>query len=823
MRRTLVALVLSNLVLINLLTFPNAVKLGTTSPRVLNNLEKEGLSPAAMDEALEEAAAAAAAEKTAQHEEEMRRFKAAELAREAVQRAKEMDWKSTADKAKKEREIDEKYGKYWKHVILHPWFQWLMGVLDDIADIEWVGEPRMQTGAVFILLFMLYKARQPLYVMGLAAAFFLTVHPFLIGGTAAAFYVWAKVRKPRGYVPLEDEKEKVKGPGRPKPLVEDARDVKTLMTLPPEVDHIVLGSDIGGLYTAALLARVGHSVVVLESGDSLGNCTTELKGVECDWGLLNTGMVHVYDDLLRTATLDGAPEIKWSRIGTEADGYSYDVARIGTLGDVVYRAGKQALVDDQVVSAADERERVAKFVNGAEAVAREQSPFFIGRLFPAATAAWIQFMLGQQYMGTSARTVDQIMSAALPEYERLDMLRGLFRTENLQPNQVSFAAYVSAMNHAFEGMNYPQGGFRSVARSLVPTIQAAGGRLFRRAHVKQILLDNDAKPTRARGVVLDNGQKVLCTKSVISASGVVPTFAQFLPKVPLPLGLDTVEEARPRLYTVLLLKGTAEELDLPAQDYYQVPTAEGVGPGTPAGWFHIYFPSAKDPSGVATMAHPGRDHGTYSTCVIETEADDDVLEVCYRRADGTTSTRAPNPPPGSPAGMPPPPPGLKFYKLKAPSDAKIRRLQQTMTRRLVQLYPQLEGRLEEEQGCVTVGPFRVGLSHRPSRFIGPGIRSHIVPGIDNLFLAGGDLVLGTFVGSLLGGWLAAHAALGYGALDLLLFQRNLNNDLKNVPRPTYHGPGATSREAEEEEEELGAVPDDADDDEGEEAEDTNVG
>lgn len=60
--------------------------------------------------------------------------------------------------------------------------------------------------------------------------------------------------------------------------------MKTLMTLPDRVDHIVLGSDIGGLYTAALLSRVGHSVLVLESGDSVGNCTSECKGVEFDVG-----------------------------------------------------------------------------------------------------------------------------------------------------------------------------------------------------------------------------------------------------------------------------------------------------------------------------------------------------------------------------------------------------------------------------------------------------------------------------------------------------------------------------------------------------------
>lgn len=815
-----------------------AVKLGTVSPRVWESLERQGIDSEVMDEAAAEAAASAAATAAAEatkgaaakEGEELKRLKVERARREALDRAKDIDWKSTADAAKKERELDEKYGM-WKHVILNPWFQWVMGLLDDLAAIELVGEARMAPAAILVLLYMLFKARQPLSVLCLAAAFFYNIHPILIAGSAVGLKAWSKLRRPKGYVPVEEQKKRLPGAvgeaqgveGDPRSaeakrgkahgapgLSEDARDIRTLLTLPKDVDHIVLGSGVGGLYAAALLARVGHRVLVLEGGETVGNCTSELKGVECDWGLLNAGMVHVYDELLKAGALEGAPEVKWSRIGTEADGYSFDVVKIEGLGDVVYRAGKQALVDDQVTSAPgpENRERVGTFVSRLQAVAREQSAFFIGRLFSQQTAGWITTLLGQQYGGVGSRTAEQVLGVTLPEYRQLDLLRGMFRTENLQPSELSFAAYVSATNHALEGLSYPQGGFRSLARALVPTIQAAGGRVLTRAHVREILLDSQSKPTRAVGVVLENGEKVSCAKSVICASGVVPLFTQYLPKAPLPAGGDCLQEARPRLYTLVLLKGSAEELELPASDYYQLPTEEGGGGGggAPRGWFHIYFPSAKEPSGVAAIAGPvGKDtHGKeqaeggapgYSTCVIETEADDDILEVCYRRVDGSTSSKPVSGPadarskgkaaPGSSttaAG----PSGLKFYHIKPPSDQKVRRLQQGLVRHLLQLYPQLEGHVEE-QGIQTVGPFRVGLSHRPPRFMAPGLRTRIVPGVANVLLGGGDLVLGTFVGSLLGGWLAAHSALNYGALDLLVLERNLNNDLKNVPRPRYEG------------------------------------
>eukprot|EP00624_Nannochloropsis_granulata_P006470 evm.model.NODE_48527_length_18767_cov_16.646240.2 len=858
----------------SLLPHVTAVKLGKVSPRVWENLEAEGINAAAMEEAAAETAAAAAEEEqekvSAKEAEEARRFKAETARREALDKAKDIDWKSTADAAKKERELDEKYG-VWKHVILNPWFQWIMGLLDDLFAIELVGEARMAPAAIVVLLFMLYRAKQPLSFLALAAAFLYNLHPILVGGLTVGMKVWALRRKPKGYVPPKKragvgvgvgagatgataDEDNDKRPTRSRKgdgLSEDARDMQTLTSLPKEVDHIVLGSDVGGLYTAALLARVGHTVLVLESGDSLGNCTTEMKGVQVDYGLLNVGKLQVYENMLQSAYLEGAPAVKWSRVGTEEDGYSFDVARVGKLGDVVYRAGKQALIDDQVTSAPgpENRGRVGMFVTRMELVAREQAAFWVGRLFGQKTAGWIAMIFGQGYGGIGGRTVQEVTSVTLPEWESLDVMRGGFRTENLGPAELSFAAYVSAMSQGMEGLNWPQGGYRSVARALVPTIKKAGGRVVTRVKVKGILINETKEggkkggktaPTpaaataavatrqrRAVGVVLENGLEIKCRESIIASSGVVPLFTQWLPKeVALPFGGDHLEEARPRLYTVLLLKGSAEELDLPASDYYQVPTEEGVGGEIPGGWFHVYFPSAKDPSGVAAPATWGgggkkrqQQHMLqeqfYSTCVIETEADDDIVEACYRRMDGSTSSRPavqiaaaglaatgaavpPSPPPSLPnAGVFGPGPGLKYYKMKQPSDAKIRRLQQMMVKRLVQLYPQMAGHFEEEHGGMqTLGPFRVGLSHRPARFVAPGLRTRVVPGVGNVFLGGGDLVLGTFGGGVMGGWLAAHSALGYGAVDLLLLGRSLNEDLKNIPRGRYEEEGDEEEEGE---------------------------
>lgn len=54
--------------------------------------------------------------------------------------------------------------------------------------------------------------------------------------------------------------------------------------LPEEVDHIILGSGPGALICASLLSRCGHSCLVLEPGDSLGNLLFKRKDVKFEVG-----------------------------------------------------------------------------------------------------------------------------------------------------------------------------------------------------------------------------------------------------------------------------------------------------------------------------------------------------------------------------------------------------------------------------------------------------------------------------------------------------------------------------------------------------------
>jgi hypothetical protein len=335
-------------------------------------------------------------------------------------------------------------------------------------------------------------------------------------------------------------------------------------------------------------------------------------------------------------------------------------------------------------------------------------------------------------------------------------------------------------------------------------VQLSNGRQFR------FDADRYTKPTKGRAI-----------PAVISMKGFIDTFIRLLPenvrtKYKVPVGLPALAERRPVFKVLCAISGSAAELDLTGADYYRLPNAslatdvfdaaagtvvcgEIGGPddhevsapsdgasdahdplaatskspddldGTTArtnapkskqkghrvkyhpgeSWMHVSFPSAKDPSFVSR-------HGNVTTCVVTIEADNEFvtpfdtsprLFVITMESVGTTQEKD--------------------------------RLLDKVTKDLLEIYPQLEGRID----CAEIrGPFRRGLSHTPVRFAAKGIRAETP--YPHLFVGGSDLTVGDSFGSAaVGAWLVSNAVVGYNAIDHFLLQKNLTSDLAEFVEP----------------------------------------
>ena len=82
--------------------------------------------------------------------------------------------------------------------------------------------------------------------------------------------------------------------------------------LPEEIDYVIIGSGMGSLYCAGLLAKAGHRCVILEQHYVTGGCTHSFQdhGFEFDTGLHYVGRIEKYKLLLDLVSAPGH-EVEW--------------------------------------------------------------------------------------------------------------------------------------------------------------------------------------------------------------------------------------------------------------------------------------------------------------------------------------------------------------------------------------------------------------------------------------------------------------------------------------------------------------------------------
>ena len=198
------------------------------------------------------------------------------------------------------------------------------------------------------------------------------------------------------------------------------------------------------------------------------------------------------------------------------------------------------------------------------------------------------------------------------------------------PKEAPFGMQALLTNHFAYGGYYPIGGSSEIAFNIIPTIEAAGGRVLVRARVTDIIMDEDYK--RVIGVNVKQGHTSyeIIAPMVISDAGIFNTVKSLLPPQAVKkykLKRSLLSKARPGLALMSVfigLDGTKEELGLKASNIwafkddnhdenletYLNTDLEDVGRIAPPLMF-LSFPSTKDPT--YNDRYPGK-----STCAIVT-------------------------------------------------------------------------------------------------------------------------------------------------------------------------------------------------------------
>lgn len=289
-----------------------------------------------------------------------------------------------------------------------------------------------------------------------------------------------------------------------------------------EFDVIVIGSGMGGMTTSAALSRLNHKVLLLEQAQSIGGLTHAFsrEGFAWDVGLHYCGMFGRDQFAGRVLDWLSGESVEFQSVGSVydtlhfPDGFEVSVARPAAA----YKMELKELFPDNAAEIDAYFEALMAGEDAGHMIGAERA---IPEPFRSAHRWWNQRKIRRWCGRTTAEVIGDLVS----DPKLAAVLAAQWGDYGGKPDEASFAIHATIMGHYLEGAFYPVGGAASIAKGLVPVIEAAGGVARAATPVSEILLEDG----EAVGVRLENGE-VIHAATIVSAIGARETVDRLLPE-----------------------------------------------------------------------------------------------------------------------------------------------------------------------------------------------------------------------------------------------------------------------------------------------------
>lgn len=520
---------------------------------------------------------------------------------------------------------------------------------------------------------------------------------------------------------------------------------------PPQAfDAIVVGSGIGGLTAASLLARVaGYRVLVLEQHYRPGGFTHEFTrpgGRHWDVG------VHYLGELgpgaLGRQIFDFVSEgaLRWQRMPEPFERYVYPGLTFAVHGEPAqFRS-------ELVERFPGERDAIESYFGDLRRAAGWGRVALLSGLLPKPLGAALRRLPLPGRALALQRTSDYLQ-ARFRDPRLRALVASRWKDLGLPPSESAFLGHAVIEQHYLRGGWYPVGGASAFARHIIPVIERRGGRVLTRRRVTQLRVTK-ARVTTVEAVCRRGGRdqrEEYTAPIVISDAGAVNTFGHLLSTPEVAAIREELSSVPPGpsgicLYVALARSaasiGVRGENYWISESYHHDREAEGESAlaGRPSACY-LSFPSLKDPT--------SRIH----TAEILVLAEYDVFKPW---ADRPWHERGP-----------------EYEALKARvAEGMLALVERHLPgfRELV-VSSELSTPLSVEHFAASPKGAIYGLPSTPERFRRGwcGARTPL----RNLFLAGADVYVHGVLGAAMGGVAAAGAALGPGPLGFVRLLRRL--------------------------------------------------
>ncbi|HJN74099.1 MAG TPA: NAD(P)/FAD-dependent oxidoreductase [Myxococcota bacterium] len=287
-------------------------------------------------------------------------------------------------------------------------------------------------------------------------------------------------------------------------------------------DAVVIGSGIGGMTTAALMARLGQKVLVLEQHYVPGGFTHVFsrKGYTWDVGVHAVGEVTTHSlsgRLLKDLTRG---ELEWAPLGEVYDEFYWPGGFRIDFPDT-----PEKFRDNLIAAFPNEVEAIDTYLRHVREVGGHMKGYYLARIVPEMASTPAEWLFARKAREWFERSTQEVIDELTDDPQLKAVFAAQWGYYGSLPHRSSFAIQALVVRHFLWGGYYPVGGSAEIARGLLHTVADAGGWTRVVASVDQILVEDD----RAVGVRLADGEEIRAEK-VVSAAGIVATLRRLLPE-----------------------------------------------------------------------------------------------------------------------------------------------------------------------------------------------------------------------------------------------------------------------------------------------------